>query len=134
MISPQAKKLRDTFDLDTAQAKLIKDLCAARDYRELLEPLIEAKCPETAAYARSCYNDPYNSRMWRTTLVLHAIDHILGTSGVECIGEGEHSEGYAPPYEYCNAGDTYATTLVYKRASDRLFIGKWGDIVEREGL
>jgi len=131
MISPQAKKLRDTFDLDAAQAKLIKDLCAARDYRELLEPLIEAKCPETAAYARSCYNDPYNSRMWRTTLVLHAVDHILGTDGVECVGEGRRN---SPPYEYCNAGHTYATTLVYKRASDRLFIGNWGDIVEREGL
>ena len=131
MISPQAKKLRDTFNLDAAQAKLIKDLCAARDDRDALETLIEAKCPATHKYALSCHNSPYDWVMWRTTLVLHAIDCILGTSGVEAIG-GEGTS--APPYEYCNAGDTYATTLVYKRASDRLFIGNWGDIVEREGL
>jgi hypothetical protein len=30
-------------------------------------------------------------------------------------------------------GDTYATTLIYKRSSDRLSIGSWGDIVERYG-
>ncbi len=36
--------------------------------------------------------------------------------------------------KYINMGDTYAATLIYKRATDNLFISTWGDIVERERL
>jgi len=62
---------------------------------------------------------------------LCAIDKILGMHGVEALGPSEYEYG-PPPYEYLNAGDTYATTLIYKRATDTLFIGCYGDVVERE--
>lgn len=130
MISPTQKSLQTTFKLDAKQARLIKQLCALRDDKFKLAAFIDAKCPKTAAYAQSPYGDPYNSTMSRTTLVLHAVDIILGTYGVEALGEADNP-GYAPDYEYCNAGDTYATTLIYKRATDRLFIGCWGDIAEK---
>ncbi len=39
---------------------------------------------------------------------------------------------YAPPYEYCNAGDPYSATLIYKRATDTLLIAGWGDIAESD--
>lgn len=41
---------------------------------------------------------------------------------VEPLGPVSMREG--PPYQY-------AATLIYKRDSDRLSIGNWGDLVER---
>jgi hypothetical protein len=55
-------------------------------------------------------------------LKMVAIDQLLGTFGVE------GSEGL----EYCNAGDTYALTVV--RHGGRFKVGSWGDIVERHNL
>lgn len=130
MRSPTLARLRATFpDCD---ARLIKRLCAAADDRDALRAIIEAQCPETDRYARSCYNDPYHGGMWRRTLILHAIDRILGTCGVEPLGAVDMRQG--PPYEYCNAGDPYVATLIYKRETDTVRIGSWGDIVEREGI
>lgn len=135
MRAPSIDTLCRSFrDLSRADARLIRKLAHATADSAELQALIEQACPATHAYARSCYNDPYASRMWRVTMALHAINGVLGTYGVEPLGDGRHCEGYAPPYEYCNAGDTYATTLVYKRATDTLFVSSWGDVVERQGL
>jgi hypothetical protein len=129
--SPMVKSLLATFrNLTPQQAKLIKKLAKLTDNANELRELIAKECPDTDRYARSCYSDPFNSHMWRVTMALHAIDRILGTHGVESLGEGS-GLGHAPPYEYCNTGDTYAATLIYRRASDNLFIGDWGSIVER---
>lgn len=130
MRTPAIKTLVATFALTRAQASLIKRLAGARDDRDTLETILRSECPDTWRYVQSCYNDPLASRMWRTTMVLHAIDRIVGTHGVESLGSGEHPS-YAPPFEYLNAGDTYATTLIYKRASDNLYVGTWGDVAER---
>jgi|HubBroStandDraft_6_1064221.scaffolds.fasta_scaffold213844_2 hypothetical protein len=128
---PTTKSLVAAFrDLDTKGANLIRRLAHAADDSVKLAALIERECPATHAYARSCYNDPYNTKIWRVTMALHAIDRILGTHGVETLGEGRRGD-YAPPYEYCNAGDTYSTTLIYTRDTDTIRIGCWGDIVER---
>jgi hypothetical protein len=53
----------------------------------------------------------------------------MGTYGVEPLGDVEMREG--PPYEYCNMGDPYRYTLIYKRATDNLYVACWGDIAER---
>lgn len=128
---PSTKTLLATFrDLDSKRANLIRRLAHAVDDRERLQAIIARECPATDAYARSCYNDPFASHMWRVTMALHAIDRALGTYGVESLGPRHTMQ--PPPYEYCNTGDTYATTLVYKRATDNLYIACWGDIVERE--
>lgn len=129
--SPSVKRLCATFELTREQAQLIKRLCALRDDRNALEVLVSRECPDTDSYTRDCYRSVYESHMWRTTIVLHAIDHILGTCGVEALGDTEPRAGYAPEYEYCNTGDAYASTLIYRRASDNLFIGSWATIVER---
>lgn len=65
-------------------------------------------------------------------MVLDAINNIVGTHGVEALHHPRSSnpEG-APSWEYLNAGDPYATTLIYTRATDTLRIGCWGDIAER---
>jgi hypothetical protein len=130
MRAPSTNALVATFrDLDRKGANLIRALAHATDDREALATLIEKRCPKTHEYARRCYNDPYNSHMWRVTMALHAIDIVLGTYGVEPLGTVYARTG--PPYEYCNTGDTYATTLIYTRATDTLRIGCWGDIAER---
>lgn len=128
---PSATRLVETFrDLDRKGANLIRRLAHATDDGARLASIIERECPETHRYARSCYNDPFHSKIWRVTMALHAIDRLLGTYGVEALGPGRSGD-YAPPYEYCNAGDTYATTLVYTRNTDTLRIACWGDIVEK---
>lgn len=128
MRAPSAKALTSAFrDLTPEKARLIRKIAKATDAN--LEETIEKCCPETQTYVRSLHSSPFNSHMWRVTVALHAINDILETHGVEALGP-QHSVS-APPYEYLNTGDTYATTLIYKRDTDNLFIGNWGDIAER---
>lgn len=61
------------------------------------------------------------SKMWR-------IDKILRTYGVEYIPAGPNAK--SPAIRYCNAGDTYAATLMYVYGRGYC-VGCWGDIVER---
>lgn len=114
MRAPSSKALIQAFDLSAQEANLIRRLAHAAGQPATLRALIERSCPETANYVRSLYNDPYDSHMWRVTVVLHAIDHILNGHGVESLG----------PYEYINMGDAYAQTLIYKRSSDSLRIAE----------
>lgn len=131
MRAPSAKTLLAEFrNLSAEETKLIRKLADAADDGEELKELVDARVPGTASYVRSMHSDPYRSRLWRTTVALHAINEILGTHGVEGLGP-PRSGDYAPPYEYLNAGDTYAGTLIYDRDGDRLFVGSWGDIVEK---
>ena len=73
-------------------------------------------------YVRRCYNRP-PLQMAKLT----AVDAILHTHGVEFIPRGRGAR--SPSIEYCNAGDTYATTIMW--TGGRYRVGCWGDIVER---
>lgn len=55
-----------------------------------------------------------------------AIGKLLGTHGLEYLGRTKRTrhEVY-----YCNAGDTYATTILF--VGPHLRVGCWGDMVER---
>ena len=110
MRAPSKKRLMQELDLDSEQANLVRSIAHAASPNGSLRKIIDNKCPDTAAYVRSMYSDPYHSCMWRRTVALHAIDRILGTCGVEALGPPDEDSGYAPPYEYLNSGDTYATT------------------------
>lgn len=68
---------------------------------------------------------------------LERIDAILGTCGVEGMlldGHGEEQcsscsmVGVVADIQYCNAGDTYDTTILYHNG--KLKIGDWGSIAE----
>jgi hypothetical protein len=127
---PSIARLLEAFpDLDKQKAKLIRELGHAVDEGETLEHLIDENVPETSKYVRKMYSNPYNSHMWRVTVALHAMNVVMGTYGVEALGPDVHGPN-PPPYEYLNTGDTYATTLIYRRRDDSLNIGNWGDIVE----
>lgn len=128
---PSEVRLLGTFrDLTLEQARLMRKLAHNVDDREVLSKLIDEFCPNTSRSARACHSDPYNSGMWRRTMLLRALDEILGTHGVEALGKG-NTPPYAPPYEYLNTGDPYAVTLIYTKKSDTISIGCWGDIAER---
>lgn len=68
--------------------------------------------------------------LWRTERLRNAarsgVDRILRTHGVEYLGINKRTK--AEVY-YCNAGDTYATTVLF--VGPHLRVGCWGDLVER---
>jgi hypothetical protein len=134
MRAPSIDSLMKAFPKMTREeAKLIR-LVAKADDADSLEKVIDGEViaffPRTKAFVFSLSSDPYTSKIWRVTVQLHAIDEVMGTYGVEGLGPGRSGD-YAPPYEYLNAGDTYATTLIYHRNTDNLFIGDWGSIAEK---
>jgi hypothetical protein len=137
MRAPSQKALLERFrDLTPEDAKLIRTLAKAVDedipghFADPLRDLVEDHTPDTAKYVRSMYSDPYDSHIWRVTVALHATNEIMGTYGVEGLGP-DIGGPTPPPYEYLNTGDTYATTLIYRRRDNSLNIGSWGDIAER---
>ena len=128
MRAPSIANLTSTFGIPADKAKLIRELASSVDNADGLEMLINSCCPGTEKYVRSMHSSPYRSGMWRRTVVLHAIDKILDGHGVEPLGPVSMQ---GPPYEYINMGDTYNTTLIYKKSTDSLSIGSWGDIAEK---
>lgn len=130
MKAPSASAMMEAFRISDDQAKLIRNLAKNVDDPEELSAIVEKSCPKTVRYIGQMHGSPWNSHMWRVTIALHAMDEILGTSGVESLGPEEGSS-FSPPYKYLNTGDTYAATLIYKRSSDALSIGSWGDIAEK---
>ena len=58
---------------------------------------------------------------------MERIDAVLGTFGVEYIPKGHNDR--SPAIYYCNAGDTYAWTVL--KVNGQFRVGCWGDIVER---
>lgn len=138
---PEIKSLKAAFPKTNIKTLQLMRRIAKRydefegDEREsVLKKLVEKHCPKTKAWADRCFSSPYYSpRMWRVTTMLYALDELLGTHGVEPMGMGNsRNERHAPAYEYLNAGDTYATTLIYDRDHDRIIISSWGDIVESD--
>jgi len=63
---------------------------------------------------------------------LKEIDRLIGTHGVEAIRGDAHVDNYF--YDvvalYCNAGDTYTTTILYDTDRNRFYVTSWGDWVE----
>jgi len=85
------------------------------------ETLLE-QFPRAAAVRNHCYNEPSTVQ-----LRLEVIDELLGTHGVEYIPRGHNAK--SPAIEYCNTGDTYASTVMY--VNGRFIVGCWGNFVEQ---
>lgn len=80
--------------------------------------------PEIAAKVRE---------VWKTVTIRdearRQIDKLIDTHGVEFLGV--HRETGYDVY-YCNAGDTYATTILFHGLN--MWVGCWGDLVERNRI
>ncbi len=81
----------------------------------------EAKEKELITVCLNGFERTYGHISHDRTAHLEQIDKILNTHGVEGSME--------PDIQYCNAGETYALTILYYQG--KLRIGNWGDIVER---
>ena len=69
-----------------------------------------------------------DSRSSHHYLLMTALNDLLGTCGVEHIGEVHTTNG--PPVEYLNTGDSYAATLVYYRESGKFKVQDYATAVE----
>jgi hypothetical protein len=132
MRMPSMKNLLATFrDLNDEDAANIRAIGRAADDQDALHTAL-TRDARLVSLAADVARAPMN-RMWCRTYALRAMDVLLGTHGVEALtpSPGWHN-GYGPaPYEYLNAGDAYAATLIYTAATDTVRIACWGDIAER---
>ena len=129
MRRPSVKVLRKTFrDLSREDAAKIRRLCALADEPAELRTEVET-LPGASAYLRACYSTPFHNRPFRRSMVLRAVDEIVGTHGVEALGPCHLTDG--PPISYLNTGDMYAVTLFYKMDTDNLYVSTLGCVAER---
>lgn len=113
---PSVKRLQAIKDVTPAIARQIRQIMR----REVPIPCGGCGLPD-AAYACRFYHDG-RCRPSR----LKAIDRLIGTFGVEYQAAGHNAK--SPAFHYCNAGDTYDTTIL--KVGDRFVVGCWGDIIE----
>lgn len=91
------------------RAASVKELCRIKDVT-----------PELAQQIRYVWqNEPLRPEARKR------VDELLGTSGVEWLGYTRKG-GYE--VYYCNAGDTYATTVIFVNSTLR--VGCWGDFFD----
>ena len=98
-----------------------------------LRVFLNAHCPKTVAWIDRCYHDPLTGHDSRAEVRMVAADELLRTFGVESIRGPRTWDRYWQDTEvvYCNTGDTYAPTLLYRSRTDNFSVGTWGDIAER---
>lgn len=119
----------------SGDAKLVK-LALTMPKDTLLSELGE-KFPRTQSWVNQCWNMPKVVEIRR-----HAVDEALGTYGVERVCSDDQPGGLrirgGRELEYCNTGDSYGQTICWEfrrglfgRELVRVFIGSWGDWVER---
>src|SRR5688572_26207947 len=99
--------LRAAFERTVGPENVTTAIALIRGEAEPLEVSEAARKLE-----RQCYNPPGHHY-----LLMTALDDLLGTCGVEHIGEVNMHDG--PPVEYLNTGDSYALTLMWFRDSGR---------------
>lgn len=118
-MTPSVKALREAFDhLTLEQAKVLK---------VIMDGPPQVYLPTTDIRRGGVRYNSSTGQWERPFTRMERIDEILGTFGVEYIPAGRNAK--SPAFHYCNAGDTYATTIL--EVNGRFRIGCWGDIVER---
>lgn len=115
---PSVHKLETELNLDRETARKIRAI-----FKGKLDP---RTVEQTDKWVRRGHSNPSEIEQR-----LHAADVLLGTHGVEVLDSNrEDFWRHAPEVYYCNAGDTYAATLCYEPAYDRVTIASWGDMLE----
>lgn len=132
---PSAKKLMEIFrDVTKEKANLLRMLCKLADepdrFREYVEGPGAAYLPDILIQLAQWHSHPWGRESTRREIVMMAADEIIDGYGVEALGPDPYGPK-APPYTYVNMGDTYSATLIYERKGDRIFVGSWGDVVEK---
>ncbi len=113
------KTLQTIKDMTPDLAKQIRNV-----WRNMTRDDIIAQFPVAAEYARQCINPPDTLALRRMV-----VDQLIGTYGIEYIGTSKKTGSHV---YYCNAGDTYAHTVLF--AGARLSVGNWGDLIEHNSI
>lgn len=112
---PSVKRIASRLNIDRETAQTI---------RHIMDGSVDPKSFDSVdSWLRQCYNMPNT-----VELRMCAINEVLGTHGVEALGEMTFPNG--PHYSYCNTGDTYACTVMYDHHENEFLISDWGSIAE----
>jgi len=123
MKSYTVTRIAHDLNIDTHAASLIRRIVRI----EMNRQDIYAASPSTEQWAEhDCYHRPSMG-----AIRMHAIDRIMGGSGVESIEKPDaHGDGrYSDYIDYVNTGDTYSATIL--RDGGKYWIGTYGDTVEK---
>jgi len=89
-----------------------------------IDPESFERFPQTYHWIRQCFNRPSEIE-----IIMSAINEVAGFHGVEYAGP-EIDSRFTPRFSYCNAGDTYNTTIVHDNETSDFIIGCLGDLIE----
>lgn len=123
MKHPTVEELCAAFGtIDRKIASHMVHLCQYEATPEQLCEFIRKKkvLERTRNYAWSLPECPYETALGCRRLVLYSLNYLLGMRGARrwCAG-----------YEYLDAGDPQALTLIYEESTDTLHIGCWADFL-----
>ena len=88
-----------------------------------LDPQVAS--PACAAWVRHCYWEPDNAAQ-----IMEALNELTNAFGVEAIFR-EGGSIVQPSLEYLNQGDTWNATILRDPETERIWVGCWGDVVEK---
>ena len=112
----QASAIAEIKDVDLELANRVRLVWKASTQGEL-----ETLYPQVSEFIAQQYHTPPRRQQKRWI-----IDRLIGACGVEHLGLHKRRGNHV---YYCNAGDTYATTIIF--IGRQLKVGCWGDLVER---
>ena len=119
-IATNVRTLTSELNITREQARLVRKLWSKLTRQELLE-----QSDAAAELNRTSYN-PHATRYLRRAAIAGLLTDF---HGIEYLGIHKRSNDRV---YYLNAGDPYATTLIFK--GNRAFVGCWGDLVERNAI
>jgi len=114
--APSIRTLTRDLGISEAEAQTVRGLIKGTVDPETVEA--------TDRWIRQCYYRPSDAE-----LVMHAVDATIGTHGVESLGP-TIDRRFTPAFSYCNAGDTYASTVIRNNRIGSYFVGCWGTVAE----
>lgn len=116
---PSVDRIEAMTGCDRLAAIAIRRILDGRDNPEAL--------PKVARWVAQCYHMPH-----QVELKMAAVDELLGTWGVEAIHDTSVWDNYHGDVvaTYCNAGDSYAGTILYDVSRDAFYATTWADWVE----
>jgi hypothetical protein len=113
---PSVKSLSSELHVDTQTAKKLHAVLQGDD--DTIDDVLGPS--QTLSYQ--------SGRMPMRDLAMRAADKLLGTHGVEEAQREPWGDSSKYDFEYLNAGDSYAATLLFR--GRRVWISTWGDEVE----
>jgi hypothetical protein len=113
---PSVKSLSSELHVDTQTAKKLHAVLQGDD--DTIDDVLGSS--QTLSYQ--------SGRMPMRDLAMRAADKLLGTHGVEEARREPRGDSSKYDFEYLNAGDSYAATLLFR--GRRVWISTWGDEVE----